>query len=461
VGKLWGGRFTKEAAAFANEFGASLKFDQRLYKYDIQGSIVQAKALVQAGVFTPDEAAGVIAALEDIEQDIATGKVQLSLGLEDIHTNIEALLTERVGDLGKKLHTGRSRNDQVALDIRLFLKDEINRIMGLIHHLQSVLLDLAEEHQDTIIPGYTHLQRAQPILLAHHFLAYFHMLERDKERFADCAKRNDQSPLGAGALAGSGYPIDRHFVASELGLKCPMPNSIDAVSARDHLLEFMGASSILMSNLSRLCEELVIWHSVEFGFIEMDDAFATGSSIMPQKKNPDFAELIRGKTGRVYGNLVSLLTTMKGLPLAYNKDMQEDKEPLFDTIDTLTGCLEILAPMLATMKVKKENLAQGVQKGFLTATDLADYLAKRGVPFRQAHEIVGRCVLFCIESNRELWSLSLEELRELGALVDQDVYDHLDPRKSLNNRSVYGGTAPQQVKEAISEARKLLGQQEG
>ena len=456
MGKLWGGRFTKEAAAFANEFGASLKFDQRLYEYDIQGSIVQAKALVQAGVFTPEEAAKVIAALEEIKGEIAAGKVELSVELEDIHTNIEALLTQKVGDLGKKLHTGRSRNDQVALDIRLFLKAEIQRIVGLITELQKVLLDVAEEHKDTLIPGYTHLQRAQPVLLAHHFLAYFHMLERDKGRFVDCAKRNDESPLGAGALAGSGFPVDRHFMAQKLGMTGPMANSMDAVSSRDNILEFLGASSILMSNLSRLCEELVIWHSTEFGFIEMDDAFATGSSIMPQKKNPDFAELIRGKTGRVYGNLVSLLTTMKGLPLAYNKDMQEDKEPLFDTVDTITGCLKVLAGMLATMEVKVEHIAQGVQKGFLTATDLADYLAKRGVPFRQAHEIVGRCVLFCLEKGRELSDLTLEELRALGAEVDSDIYPHLDPRQSLQNRSVYGGTAPQQVAAAIREARQLL-----
>ncbi len=456
MGKLWGGRFTKEAAAFANEFGASLKFDQRLYEYDIQGSIVQAKALVQAGVFTPEEAAKVIAALEEIKGEIAAGKVELSVELEDIHTNIEALLTQKVGDLGKKLHTGRSRNDQVALDIRLFLKAEIQRIVGLITELQKVLLDVAEEHKDTLIPGYTHLQRAQPVLLAHHLLAYFWMLQRDRERMQGVFARTDLMPLGAGALAGTGFPIDREYVAEKLGFGALYENSMDAVSDRDFVLEFFAFASLLMMHLSRLSEELILWSSSEFDFIELDDAYTTGSSIMPQKKNPDVAELGRAKTGRVYGHFFALLTVLKGLPLTYNRDLQEDKEGLFDTIDTLKMLLPLYSGMIETMRVKEKQMGNAVRKDFANATDLADYLVRKGLPFREAHRVVGAMVVYCQEQGILLQDLDLEQCERFHALFTEDIKEVLDPLRVVHARKVRGGTAPCAVEEQMKKAEQAL-----
>lgn len=457
--KLWGGRFTKETDRLVEDFHSSISFDSRLYRQDIRGSQAHARMLGKVGVLTPEEAEQIIAALEEILQDIEAGRVEFSPAAEDIHMNIETLLIQRLGDLGRKLHTARSRNDQVVLDTRMYLKEEIKEIVGLLRKLQALLLDLAEKHRETIMPGYTHLQRAQPVTLAHHLLAYFFMFQRDVERLKDCYRRTDVMPLGSGALAGTSFPLDREMVARELGFAAITMNSMDAVSDRDFAIEFCAAASLIMMHLSRFCEELILWSSAEFGFVEMDDAYSTGSSIMPQKKNPDVAELIRGKTGRVYGDLMALLTVMKGLPLAYNKDMQEDKERLFDAVDTVKACLTVFTPMLATMRVKEEVMAQAARGGFTNATDLADYLVRRGVPFRRAHKIVGQAVLYCLEKGVSLEELTLEEFRRFAPEIDSDVYRYLAVTECVRARRVPGGPAPEAVAEAIAYGRKLLAEE--
>ena len=459
--KLWGGRFAKATDALVEEFTASIAFDRRLYRQDIQGSIAHARMLVRQGILTPEEGEKIIAGLEEIEKEIEGSQFTFTAAREDIHMHIEARLQEKVGPVAGKLHTARSRNDQVATDLHLYVKEEAAAVMALIARLQETILHLAEKHLGVIMPGYTHLQRAQPILFSHHLLAYFEMLERDWQRFRDCACRADCSPLGAGALAGTSFPIDRQFTASQLNFSSCYRNSIDAVSDRDFVLEFLAAAAILMQHLSRFCEELILWSSQEFAFIELDDAFATGSSIMPQKKNPDVPELIRGKTGRVYGNLVALLTTMKGLPLAYNKDLQEDKEPLFDTVDTIKDCLTIFAPLLATMEVKEENMAQAAAGGFANATDAADYLAKKGLPFREAHRVVGNLVRYCLEEGKGLAELRLEEFRRFSLAFGPDIIEAIQTKNVVAARTSYGGTAPGQVERALQEGWALLAQKQG
>ncbi|SMB90405.1 argininosuccinate lyase [Thermanaeromonas toyohensis ToBE] len=458
--KLWGGRFRKDTAKIVEEFHSSLSFDHRLYRQDIQGSIAHARMLAAVGLLTVDEAQEIIEGLKGILKDIEAGRLSFE-GAEDIHTYIEKVLTQRIGEAGKKLHTARSRNDQVALDLRLFLKEEIPEISYLLHRLQEVLVNLAQEHLNTIMPGYTHLQRAQPVTLAHHFLAYFEMLERDQGRLMDCLKRLDVSPLGSGALAGTTLPIDREMVARELGFKEIAANSLDAVGDRDFAIEFLAAASLLMMHLSRLAEEIILWSTEEFGFLELDDAYTTGSSMMPQKKNPDVAELVRGKTGRVYGHLVGLLTVLKGLPLAYNKDLQEDKEGVFDTVDTLKGCLAALTPLLATAKFKTQRMRAAAEGGFSNATDVAEYLVRKGVPFREAHSIVGALVLRCLERGCRLQDLSLEEFKAFSPLFSEDIYEQLSVEACLARRNLPGGPAPQAVKKALERAQGLLAQRAG
>ncbi|SHG52845.1 argininosuccinate lyase [Thermosyntropha lipolytica DSM 11003] len=454
--KLWSGRFTKNTDKLTEDFNASIAFDCRMYKQDIKGSIAHASMLAKQGIIKEEEKELIIKGLKEIEKELEEGKLEFTVEAEDVHMNIETFLIQKIGEVGKKLHTARSRNDQVALDLRLYLKEEMEEIKGLILDLQETLLILAGEHIDTIMPGYTHLQKAQPVSLAHHLLAYFEMLRRDVERLEDCYKRTDYMPLGSGALAGTSFDLDRDFVREKLGFAWLTRNSLDAVSDRDFALEFLSFASILMMHLSRLAEELVLWSTEEFGFVEMDDAFATGSSIMPQKKNPDLAELIRGKTGRVYGDLIALLTVMKGLPLAYNKDMQEDKEALFDGVDTVKKCLLVFNPMLKTAKFKKENMEKGAKGGFTNATDLADYLVNKGLPFRDAHEVVGRTVLYCIERGISLEEMELPEYKGICSLIEEDVYDYLDVRKCVARRKVKGGPAPEQVKAAIEEGKMWL-----
>jgi len=454
--KLWGGRFEKNTDALVEDFHSSISFDQRLYKQDIQGSIAHARMLGQTGIITAEEADKIIHGLEEILADIRVGKVEFEVGAEDIHMNIEKLLTERIGTVGKKLHTARSRNDQVALDLRLFLREEIDSTKSLLAKLIETLLNLAEQHLETWMPGYTHLQKAQPITLAHHLLAYVQMFLRDLERLRDARRRLNVSPLGSGALAGTTFPLDREAVARELGFDSVTLNSLDGVSDRDFALDFLAAASILMMHLSRLCEELVLWSSGEFRFVVIDDAYATGSSIMPQKKNPDVAELVRGKTGRVYGDLMALLTVMKGLPLAYNKDMQEDKELVFDAVDTVQKSLLVMEPMLRTMRVNREVMAQGAKGGFTNATDLADYLAKKGVPFREAHEIVGRLVLLCSKRGCGLEDLTLAEFQQLSPVFDQDLFMAIGIEPCVRNRRVTGGPAPETVQQATLLSREEL-----
>ncbi|WP_227764234.1 argininosuccinate lyase [Zhaonella formicivorans] len=454
--KLWGGRFQKETDRLVEDFHSSISFDQRLYKQDIRGSIAHARMLGKIGVLTQEEADTIIAGLQDILKDIEAGQVEFEIGAEDIHMNIEKLLTARVGEVGKKLHTARSRNDQVALDTRLFVKEEIQEICQLILKLQEVILNLSEAHLETVMPGYTHLQKAQPITFAHHLMAYFQMLQRDYERFQDCLKRADVMPLGSGALAGTTFPLDRQMVAEELGFAKITLNSLDGVSDRDYIIELASAASILMMHFSRLCEEIILWSSDEFRFIDLDDAYSTGSSIMPQKKNPDVAELIRGKTGRVYGHLMGLLTMMKSLPLAYNKDMQEDKEALFDTVDTVKKCLMTITPMLQTMKVNKERMAAGAKGGFTNATDVADYLAKKGVPFREAHAIVGRLVLKCVQEGRVLEDLTLEEYKYFSPVFAEDIYTAISIQECVSKRNVPGGPAKEAVLASIDAGKKWL-----
>lgn len=454
--KLWGGRFEKTTDALVEDFHSSISFDQRLYKQDIQGSIAHARMLGQVGVIDPAEADQIIQGLQEILEDIQSGKVEFEVGAEDIHMNIEKLLTERIGVLGKKVHTGRSRNDQVALDLRLFLRAEIDKTKDLMATLIRTLLDIAEKHKETWMPGYTHLQKAQPITFSHHLLAYVQMFLRDMGRLNDTRKRLNLSPLGSGAMAGTTFPLNRESVAQELGFDGVTLNSLDGVSDRDFALEFLSATSIAMMHLSRLCEELVLWSSGEFQFIMMDDGYSTGSSIMPQKKNPDVAELVRGKTGRVYGDLIALLTVMKGLPLAYNKDMQEDKEQVFDAIDTIQKSLLVVEPMLRTMKVNREVMAHGAKGGFTNATDLADYLAKKNVPFREAHEIVGRIVLYCTKKGCGLEDLSLEEFKEFSNVFAEDLFERIGIEYCVRERKLTGGPAPETVSRAIEISRQEL-----
>jgi len=457
--KLWGGRFDKSTDSLVEDFHSSISFDQRLYEEDIEGSLAHAAMLGKTGIISQEEALAIIAGLKEVLEDIRAGRAVFEVSAEDIHMNVESLLTEKIGVLGKKLHTARSRNDQVALDIRIYMKKEIDATLDLLFDLQSTLLKLAKEHQSTVMPGYTHLQKAQPISFAHHLLAYFQMFVRDAERLGDCRRRADVCPLGACALAGTTFPIDRNQTADELGFAAVSANTLDAVADRDFAIEFAAAASIIMMHLSRFCEEIILWSSNEFGFITLDDGYSTGSSIMPQKKNPDVAELIRGKTGRVYGDLMALLTVMKGLPLAYNKDMQEDKEALFDAIDTVKKCLLLMAPMLATMRVNKDNMAKSARGGFINATDMADYLAARGVPFRRAHEIVGRLVLDCEKEGRSLEDLSLEELRAASEVFDKDIYEAIAIGHCVQVRNTLGGPSPEAVGEAVAAGEKWLEKQ--
>ena len=458
--KLWGGRFEKETDALVNALNESISFDQRLYREDIQGSMAHAEMLMQCGVISPEDAAAIAHGLREILADIEAGKVEFTTANEDIHMNIEALLTARIGDAGKRLHTARSRNDQVALDFRMYVRREISVILEQLLELENVLCRQARKYQTAVMPGYTHLQRAQPISFAQHLLAYASMFTRDITRLEDCQKRLNECPLGSGALAGTTYPIDRWQTAKSLGFDAPMSNSLDGVSDRDYALEFLSGLSILMMHLSRFAEEIILWCSWEFKFIELDDAYATGSSIMPQKKNPDVAELLRGKTGRVYGDLMSLLTVMKGLPLAYNKDMQEDKEPVFDAVDTVEMCLPVFAAMLDTMTVLPENMRKAAGRGFINATDCADYLTKKGMPFRDAYTVTGRLVAACGEKGKTLEELSLEELQAVSPLFEADVYEALKLENCMALRASFGGPAVSETTrqieavEAFAAARK-------
>jgi len=454
--KPWGGRFSEPTDAFVERFTASVGFDKRLYRADIAGSIAHATMLAKVGILTEDEASQIIAGLKDIQASIEAREFEWSVSLEDVHMNIEAALTAKIGAVGKKLHTGRSRNDQVATDIRLYLRDGIDGLCEAIRAVQKGILSLAEQEVDTIMPGFTHLQTAQPVSFGHHMLAWFEMLQRDFERLQDCRKRVNIMPLGAAALAGTSFPIDRHLTAELLGFDKPAANSLDAVSDRDFAIEFTAAGSLIMTHLSRMSEEMVIWTSAQFDFIDLPDRFCTGSSIMPQKKNPDVPELVRGKTGRVNGHLVSLLTLMKGQPLAYNKDNQEDKEPLFDTLDTLGDCLKAFADMIPAIRTKKDIMRSAALKGFATATDLADYLVRQGMPFRDAHEVVGKAVAFGIAEGRDLSELTLAELQQFSAGIQEDVFHVLSLEGSLNARNHIGGTAPEQVRQAITTAQALI-----
>ncbi|MEJ2346657.1 MAG: argininosuccinate lyase [Gammaproteobacteria bacterium] len=456
--KPWKGRFAEATDAFVETFTASVGFDQRLYAADIQGSIAHARMLAEAGILTPAERDAIVKGLEDIRGEIERGDFAWSVALEDVHMNIEARLTQRVGDAGKKLHTGRSRNDQVATDIRIYLRAAIDGILGTLVRLREALIDMAEREAGTIMPGFTHLQVAQPVTFGHHLLAWCEMLERDAGRLADCRRRMNVMPLGAAALAGTSYPIDRAYTAAELGFDQPSENSLDAVSDRDFAIEFAAAAALCLTHLSRFSEELILWASAQFDFIELPDRFCTGSSIMPQKKNPDVPELVRGKTGRVNGNLVALLTLMKGQPLAYNKDNQEDKEPLFDTVDTLADCLRAFADMVPAIEPKRDNMYRAARAGFSTATDLADYLVGKGVPFRDAHEVVGGAVRHGVETGRDLSQMSLEELRQFSAAIEADVFEVLTLEGSVAARNHVGGTAPDQVRAAARRARQRLPQ---
>ena len=454
--KTWSGRFNEPVAELVKKYTASVSFDQRLAEFDIQGSLAHARMLGAQDIISKNDVAAIEKGLEEILQEIRTGKFEWLLDLEDVHLNIEKRLTDKIGDAGKRLHTGRSRNDQVATDIRLWLRAITDDVIAGIRKLQSSLLDLAEAHADTIMPGFTHLQVAQPVTFGHHLLAYFEMLQRDAGRFADARKRINRLPLGAAALAGTSYPINREMVAQELGFDGICENSLDAVSDRDFAIEFTAAGALLMTHLSRLSEELILWSSPRFGFIDIADRFCTGSSIMPQKKNPDVPELVRGKTGRVNGHLIALLTLMKGQPLAYNKDNQEDKEPLFDTADTLLMTLEIYADMMRGIKVNKEAMRKAAAEGFATATDLADYLVKKGMPFRDAHEVVALAVKHAVGKECDLADLPLPELQNFSTKIGEDVYQVLTLEGSVASRNHIGGTAPEQVKAAIKRVRQSL-----
>jgi argininosuccinate lyase len=456
LSKLWGGRFTKQTNKLVEEYTASIGFDQKLAEEDIQGSLAHVTMLGKCGIVPQEDVETIKKGLLDVLEKIRSGEIEYSISDEDIHMNIEKNLIEQIGPVGGKLHTGRSRNDQVATDMHLYLRKRVVEFVELLRSLQEALIGQAKANTDTIVPGYTHLQRAQPILFAHHLMAYVAMFGRDIERLQDSYKRINVLPLGAGALAGTTFPIDRHFVAEQLHFDAVYENSLDAVSDRDFILEFLSNASAIMMHLSRLSEELVLWSSTEFRFVELDDAFCTGSSIMPQKKNPDVAELVRGKTGRVYGNLFGLLTVLKSLPLAYNKDMQEDKEGMFDTVATLQGALQLFAPMIATMKVNTGRMREAVNQDFSNATDIADFLVGKGLPFRQAHEVIGKTVLYCIQNGKFLLDLTLEEFRQFSELFDDSIYEVLQPETVVNARNVYGGTATTQVEAAIARAETRL-----
>lgn len=454
--RMWGGRFAEATDKLVQEFNASINVDKHMALQDIQGSIAHATMLGVQGIISKKEATQIIKGLEAIRKDVLSGKFVFKVELEDVHMNIERELTNRIGTVGGKLHTARSRNDQVATDFRLYVRDRSLELIELLKQTRNVFVDLAEKHLGVIMPGYTHLQIAQPILFSHHMLAYYEMFTRDQSRFEDSFKRLNISPLGAGALAGTGFPIDRQKTSKLLGFSEPTRNSLDAVSDRDFALEFLSCSSLLMMHLSRLSEELILWSSQEFGFVTLPDSHTTGSSIMPQKKNPDVSELIRGKTGRVYGNLMSLLTVMKGLPLTYNKDMQEDKEGLMDSADTIETCLKLTISMLPKMKVNAERTYYAAGRGYSNATDLADYLAKKGLPFREAHEVVGQLVALGIKQNKDLQQLELSDMQKVSALIEEDVYDVLKLESVVSVRNSYGGTAPPQVKKQIAKAKKSL-----
>ena len=454
--KTWSGRFNEPVAELVKQYTASVGFDYRLAEYDIQGALAHSRMLGAQGIISHEDVARIEQGLNEILEEIRQGEFNWLLDLEDVHLNIEKRLTDKIGDAGKRLHTGRSRNDQVATDIRLWLRAMVDDAVGRIRKLQTSLVELAEQHADTVMPGFTHLQVAQPVTFGHHLLAYFEMLQRDAERLIDARKRINRLPLGAAALAGTSYPIDRERVARDLGFEAVCENSLDAVSDRDFAIEFTAAAALIMTHLSRLSEELILWSSPRFGFIDIADRFCTGSSIMPQKKNPDVPELVRGKTGRVNGHLVALLTLMKSQPLAYNKDNQEDKEPLFDTVDTLLVTLEIYADMLRGIKVNKEAMRLAAAEGFATATDLADYLVKKGMPFRDAHEVVALAVRHAVEQGCDLSDLPLAQLQQFSAQIGEDVYQVLTLEGSLASRNHRGGTAPAQVREALARARKLL-----
>ncbi|MCM3023877.1 argininosuccinate lyase [Heyndrickxia ginsengihumi] len=456
MSKLWGGRFTKETNKLVEEYTASISYDQKLAFEDIEGSIAHVTMLGECGIIPKEDADTIQKGLQTIAEKIQAGQVEFLVEHEDIHMNIEKMLIDEIGPVGGKLHTGRSRNDQVATDMHLYVRKVTNEMIELITKVQEALVEQAKQNVDTIMPGYTHLQRAQPILFAHHLLAYFWMLERDKERFSDSIKRTNWLPLGAGALAGTTFPIDRERTSELLAFSTVYPNSLDAVSDRDFVLEFLANASILMTHISRLSEEMIIWSSQEFQFIELDDSFCTGSSIMPQKKNPDVPELLRGKTGRVYGNLIGLLTVLKGLPLAYNKDMQEDKEGIFDTVNTLDGALKLLAPMIATMTVKQENMYNAVSNDYSNATDIADYLVTKGLPFREAHAIIGQIVLYGIQQQKYLLQLSIDEYKTFSPLFEEDIYAVLEPKHVAEARNSIGGTGHQQVLKQLELAEEKL-----
>ena len=449
MSKLWGGRFQKSTDKLVDDFNSSIRFDQRLYKQDILGSIAHVKMLGKQEIIPVADSRLIEKTLKEILTDIEAGKIEFDIAAEDIHMNIEQILISRIGAVGKRLHTGRSRNDQVALDMRMYVKDEIREIQDMISNLQRVLLNIAKENLETILPGYTHLQKAQPITIAHHFMAYFEMLKRDKARLEDTYKRTNILPLGSGALAATTYPLDREFVAKELGFEAVSLNSLDAVSDRDFCIELLNSLSILMMHLSRFSEEIILWCSHEFQFIELDDAFSTGSSIMPQKKNPDIAELVRGKTGRIYGSLMALLATMKSLPLAYNKDMQEDKEPVFDAIDNVKMCLPVFADMIKTMKIRKDRMYEGAKGGFTNATDLADYLVKKGVAFRDAHAIVGKIVFSCIQRDIGLDDMTLDEYKQASAIIEEDVFKAISLEECVNKRNIIGGPSGEMMEKVI------------
>ena len=452
----WGGRFNEPVDAFVARFTASVNFDQRLAQQDIQGSIAHAKMLEQAGVLSADELTLICEGLQQIAAEIAEGNFNWSVALEDVHMNIEAALTDRIGTVGKKLHTGRSRNDQVATDIRLWLRDQIDLIQPLLTRLQQGLIELATSEAETIMPGFTHLQTAQPVTFGHHLLAWNEMLERDFGRLLDCRKRLNQSPLGAAALAGTTYPINREYTAAQLNFDKPTENSLDSVSDRDFAIEFCAFASMLMTHMSRMSEELVLWTSAQFQFVELPDRFCTGSSIMPQKKNPDVPELVRGKTGRVNGHLIALLTLMKSQPLAYNKDNQEDKEPLFDAVDTVVDCLRAFGDMIPAVRANRESMFEAARRGFSTATDLADYLVGKGIPFRDSHEIVGKSVAYGVEQNKDLSDMSLVELQQFSDQIEEDVFNVLSLEGSVAARDHIGGTAPEQVRAAAQRALTVL-----
>ncbi len=454
--KLWGGRFNKATDKKVDDFNSSIRFDSRMYKQDIKGSIAHAKMLGRQNIIPAEDAELIVNTLNEISADIENGKIEFEIDAEDIHMNIEKILTQRIGDAGKRLHTARSRNDQVALDIKMYLADEITEIKHMLFNLLRVLTELAEKNTDTIMPGYTHLQKAQPITLAHHFMAYAQMFMRDITRLCDCEKRMDEMPLGSGALASTTYPIDREFTAHELGFSGITKNSLDGVSDRDFVMELSSDFSIIMVHLSRFCEELILWSTNEFSFVEMDDAYSTGSSIMPQKKNPDVAELIRGKSGRVFGNLMGILTVMKGIPLAYNKDMQEDKEGIFDSVDTVKMCLPVFTEMIQTMKINSAAMRGGAGGGFTNATDAADYLVKKGMPFRNAHEVIGKIVFYCISKDKSIEDMTPEEFKSFSDMFDDDVYDAISLETCVNERNVPGGPSNEAVKETIEYVKSFI-----